>query len=110
DRLESRHVAQHGPGGALAGTPGLGERDAAPHPPEEHHAEFVLELADRLGHRWLSDSECGRGAREAAVIDHADDEFDLPKIHRWSLCDRYVRVVVPMGCRCLSTACASPRT
>lgn len=61
--------------------PGLGQFDAPADAMEQQGVQFALQVADRLGERWLREVQRGGRATEAAVIDHCQEVFELPCVH-----------------------------
>ena len=75
----SRSTTRAGPTRADSG---LAQDDAAADAVKQRHPEFTLEVGDRLRQRWLGHHQMLRGAAETVVIDHREEEFQLPDVHR----------------------------
>jgi hypothetical protein len=49
---------------------------------KQRHPEFTLEGGDPLRQRWLGHHQMLRGPAEPVVVDHRQEEFELPDVHR----------------------------
>ena len=84
-RGPSRRRAAPGAAGSTSASPAAVSDDPAAHAVEQRRAELGLELADRLRHRGLRHVLGFRGPGHAAVVDHREEQAELPQIHRYSL-------------------------
>ena len=75
-------IAQHHSGRADQCGPRFTQDDAAADAVKQRHPEFTLEGGDRLRQRRLGDHQMLGGAAEAVVVDHREEELQLPDVHR----------------------------
>ena len=78
-------VAQHLAGRFDQGLAGRGQHDPTADAVEQRGAELGLELTDRLRDRGLGDVLGLGGAGHPPVVDHGQEQAELPEIHRYSL-------------------------
>jgi hypothetical protein len=83
--------AQHRPGRADKGRPGVRQLHRPAKPVEQRAAELGLQLGDRLGQGGLGNVHRVRGASEPVVLDHGEKQAQPPDVER--------RHPVPRRCR-----------